>query len=67
MSSTSTNPVQNKVINSALNNKQDKLNSGTNIKTINGESILGPGDIILDAADEVYIGSTPPTDENVTV
>lgn len=29
----------------ALENKQDKLVSGTNIKTINGESILGPGNI----------------------
>ena len=28
-----------------LNNKQDILISGTNIKTINGESILGNGDI----------------------
>lgn len=28
-----------------LNNKQDKLVSGTNIKTINGTSILGSGDI----------------------
>ena len=30
---------------SDLNNKQDILESGTNIKTINGESILGEGDI----------------------
>lgn len=29
----------------AVSNKQDKLVSGTNIKTINGESILGSGDI----------------------
>ena len=29
-------------------NKQDKLVSGTNIKTINGESILGSGDIIIE-------------------
>lgn len=28
-----------------LNNKQDKLISGTNIKTVNGTSILGSGDI----------------------
>ena len=45
ISSSSTNPVQNKVINTALNNKQDKLTSGTNIKTINGESVLGSGNI----------------------
>ena len=30
-------------------NKQDKLVSGTNIKTINGESIVGEGDIIVGA------------------
>ena len=29
------------------NGKQEKLTSGTNIKTINGESILGSGDIII--------------------
>lgn len=43
--STSENPVQNKVITFALDNKQDVLVSGTNIKTINGDSILGSGDI----------------------
>lgn len=43
--STSENPVQNKVIAEALNDKQDTLVSGTSIKTINGSSILGSGDI----------------------
>lgn len=47
MSSSSTNPVQNKVINTELNKKQDKLTSGTNIKTINGESVLGSGNIAI--------------------
>ena len=46
MSSTSTNPVQNKVITAAVNGKQDALVSGTNIKTVNGESLLGSGNII---------------------
>ena len=32
----------------ALAQKQDLLNSGVNIKTINGESILGPGNMIID-------------------
>lgn len=32
---------------SALNNKQDTLVSGTNIKTVNGESLLGSGDIVI--------------------
>ena len=31
--------------------KQDKLDSGTNIKTINGESILGEGDITFEQYD----------------
>lgn len=35
LSSTSTNPVQNKVINTALNNKQPKLTAGTNITITN--------------------------------
>lgn len=30
-----------------LNNKQATLVSGTNIKTINGESLLGSGDIVI--------------------
>lgn len=33
----------------ALANKQDTLISGTNIKTINNNSILGSGDIIIDS------------------
>ena len=32
---------------SVLDAKQDSLVSGTNIKTINGESILGSGDITI--------------------
>ena len=31
----------------ALDGKQDALVSGTNIKTINGESLIGPGDITV--------------------
>lgn len=51
----STNPVQNKVILEALgtvaeqaNNKQAQLVSGTNIKTINGQSLLGSGNIAIE-------------------
>lgn len=52
----STNAIQNKAVATALNekadaaelaNKQDKLVSGTNIKTVNGESILGEGNIVI--------------------
>ena len=45
LSSTSENPVQNKVINTALNGKQATLTSGTNIKTVNSASLLGSGNI----------------------
>ena len=39
--------------------KQDLLKSGKNIKTVNGESLLGPGNIIID---DTILGFTP---ENV--
>lgn len=35
----------------ALDGKQDALVSGENIKTINGESILGDGDIVFNQAE----------------
>lgn len=38
---------------SALSSKQDTLVSGTNIKTINGETILGEGDITIQAGGTV--------------
>jgi hypothetical protein len=44
----SANPVSSGGVKSALDAKQDKLESGTNIKTIEGNSILGSGDIDLD-------------------
>lgn len=50
LSSISTNPVQNKVINSALGGKQSTLVSGTNIKTINNNSILGSGNLSITAS-----------------
>lgn len=31
----------------ALNEKQDKLSSGSNIKTLNGQPILGSGDLVI--------------------
>lgn len=36
-------------------NKQDNLVSGTNIKTINGESILGSGDIVIEGGEGDYL------------
>ena len=47
LSSTSENPVQNKVINTALSGKQATLVSGTNIKTVNNTSLLGNGNIAV--------------------
>ena len=37
--------MQNKVINTALSGKQAALVSGTNIKTINGTTLLGSGNV----------------------
>ena len=52
LSPTSTNPVQNKVIQAALALKQALLESGVNIKTINYESILGPGNIEVQGGED---------------
>ena len=35
-----------------VSNKQDKLQSGTSIKTLNGTSLLGSGDIVMTVADD---------------
>ena len=64
LSNTSTNPVQNKVIAGEISslsgtctdltmNKQAKLVSGTNIKTINGQSLLGSGNITISGGEAV--------------
>lgn len=47
LSTTSTNPVQNKVITTAVNGKQAALVSGTNIQTINGNNILTSGNLTV--------------------
>ena len=44
--------------NIGVNNKQDKLVSGTSIKTINGTSILGSGDITITADLSEYAKKT---------
>jgi hypothetical protein len=38
----------------ALDDKQDTLVSGTNIKTINGSSVLGSGDLTIESANDLY-------------
>lgn len=46
----------------ALNTKQDTLVSGTNIKTLNGQSLLGSGDITIDLS--LYkVVTTLPTED----
>ena len=47
LSSSSENPVQNKVVKTAVDSKQDTLVSGNNIKTINNTSLLGSGNITI--------------------
>lgn len=44
----SNNAPQNKAVNEALKAKQATLVSGTNIKTINGNSILGQGNLVIE-------------------
>lgn len=50
-------------------NAQEILVSGTSIKTINGNSILGSGNITIEgggsSTEEIYIGTDEPTDPNV--
>ena len=48
-SATSTNAQSGKAVAGAISTKQDTLVSGTNIKTINNNSILGSGNISVDS------------------
>lgn len=53
---------------STWSGKQDALVSGTNIKTINNESLLGSGNIALTMEEkEVSIGTTEPVDEDTKI
>lgn len=53
---------------SALDAKQDDLVSATNIKTINGSSILGAGDLVVSSAlpDLIITKYAPATDQTIT-
>ena len=44
-----TSRVQN--VETSLENKQDTLVSGVNIKTVNGQSIVGEGDVVIEGTD----------------
>lgn len=58
LDSTSTNPVENRVITNALGQKQDTLVSGTNIKTVKGTSLLGSGNVAISEFSPSNSGST---------
>lgn len=45
------------IVGERIDSKQDKLVSGENIKTINGESILGSGDITVGGVSEDYVNN----------
>lgn len=47
LSPVSNNAISNKAVTNALEDKQDKLVSGESIKTINGQSVIGKGDIVI--------------------
>jgi nitrogen fixation protein len=53
---------KNETIASALGyTPQQELVSGTNIKTINGSSVLGSGDLVVSGSSSLAIGTTPIT------
>jgi len=49
----------------ALNAKQDTLVSATNIKTINGNTLLGSGDLVVGGSSAIAIGTTAITSGTV--
>ena len=50
----------NNIYYSKMGSVQDQLISGTNIKTINNESILGSGNLAIAGGADIPIGPTPP-------
>lgn len=48
LSETSTNAIANSTVSRALSDKQDRLMDGINIKTINGQNVLGRGNIEIE-------------------
>lgn len=56
--------VENKL--DAIDGKQDTLISGTNIKTINGESILGEGDLTIESGSTVVVHAASETEVELT-
>ena len=63
----SNKPVKSKGVYTALQGKQDALESGTNIKTINNESLLGSGNITISSGSSyATMTSTDITNSNTT-
>lgn len=58
----SNNAIKSGGVYTALQGKQDNLVSGTNIKTINGTSILGSGNIVVQA--EITMDNVPTSGSN---
>lgn len=54
-------------VNTELAKKQDTLVSGTNIKTVNGESLLGSGDVKIDAGGAMPVGAIFTTPRTGTI
>lgn len=70
LSETSENAIANSTVSKALAGKQNLLMDGINIKTINGQNVLGRGNITIEGGGggiteekEVYIGEEEPTDD----
>ena len=55
LSSSSTNPIQNKVVYSELAKKQNTLVSGASLKTVNGISLLGSGNVAIEAVEKKVV------------
>lgn len=61
----SENAQSGKAVAEAVSDKQDSLVSGTNIKTINNQSILGSGNITIEGGSDVEVDQIYlPTSEN---
>ena len=61
----SENAQSGKAVAEAVSDKQDSLVSGTNIKTINNQSILGSGNITIEGGSDVEVDQNyNPTSEN---
>lgn len=51
----------------AVTNKQDTLVSGTHIKSVNGASILGSGNLIVGAQQDVFYENAQIVSSNYTI